>query len=538
MTTKQNKDAYLGNENLKSTNVKIEWTEELLNEYMKCQHDPVYFIKKYVKIVHIDDGLVPFELYDFQERFVQTIHDNRFVISKFPRQSGKSTTVIAYILHAALFNDKYNVAIMANKLATARELLHRLQLAYEHLPKWLQQGIMSWNKGSLELENGSRISAYATSSSAVRGNAYNLILLDEFAHVPFNIADEFFTSVYPTISSGKTSKVIIVSTPLGMNLFYKMWTDAVNKRNEYVPVEVFWDEVPGRDEAWKEQTIRNTSEEKFRQEFECDFVGSVHTLISPRKLKTLSFINPVWTNDEGLKMYEKPVPNKVYILVVDTCRGTGNDYHAFSVIDITEAPYRVVATFRNNILPPVMYPTAIISTARMYNNAFVLVELNDIGAQVSDIIHNDFEYEGLIVSSIKGRKGQVVDGGFSSQNLQRGVKTTEPVKRLGCSTLKGLIEQSKLIVEDYETVGEMFTFVASKGSYEAEPGHHDDLVMTLVLFAWLTTQPYFKDLTGGNIAMDMYSKEIKELEDDMFFGFIDNGIHDPEDHSGGGWTPA
>lgn len=270
----------------------------------------------------------------------------------------------------------------------------------------------------------------------------------------------------------------------------------------------------------------------------CDFVGSVHTLISPRKLKTLSFINPVWTNDEGLKMYEKPVPNKVYILVVDTCRGTGNDYHAFSVIDITEAPYRVVATFRNNILPPVMYPTAIISTARMYNNAFVLVELNDIGAQVSDIIHNDFEYEGLIVSSVKGRKGQVVDGGFSSQNLQRGVKTTEPVKRLGCSTLKGLIEQSKLIVEDYETVGEMFTFVASKGSFEAEPGHHDDLVMTLVLFAWLTTQPYFKDLTGGNIAMDMYSKEIKELEDDMFFGFIDNGIHDPEDHSGGGWTPA
>lgn len=269
MTTKQNKDAYLGNENLKSTNVKIEWTEELLNEYMKCQHDPVYFIKKYVKIVHIDNGLVPFELYDFQERFVQTIHDNRFVISKFPRQSGKSTTVVAYILHAALFNDKYNVAIMANKLATARELLHRLQLAYEHLPKWLQQGIMSWNKGSLELENGSRISAYATSSSAVRGNAYNLILLDEFAHVPFNIADEFFTSVYPTISSGKTSKVIIVSTPLGMNLFYKMWTDAVNKRNEYVPVEVFWDEVPGRDEAWKEQTIRNTSEEKFRQEFEC-----------------------------------------------------------------------------------------------------------------------------------------------------------------------------------------------------------------------------------------------------------------------------
>jgi len=527
MTDKQDKGAYLGNPNLKAANVPVEFNEEQVAEYLHCSQDPVYFIKNYVKIVNLNDGLVPFELYDFQEKFVNTIHKNRFTISKFPRQSGKSTTVIAYILHTVLFNPNQNVAILANKLATARELLHRLKLAYEYLPKWIQQGVLSWNKGSIELENGSKILAAATSSSAVRGNSFNLILLDEFAYVPFNIADEFFSSVYPTISSGKNTKVIIVSTPKGMNMYYKLWTDSVNGRNEYVPVEVFWDEVPGRDEAWKEQTIKNTSEEQFRTEFECDFVGSVHTLISPRKLKTLSFVNPIHKNDEGFKLYEKPKKGHNYILIADTSRGTGNDYHAFTVLDMTEAPYRVVATFRNNILPPAMYPTAIVAAARQFNDALVLVELNDIGGQVADIIHEEFEYEGLMSTSVKGRKGQVLDGGFNAQNQQRGVKTTEVVKRVGCTTLKGLIEQEKLIIEDYDLVKELFSFVSKKNTYEAEVGHHDDLVMTLVLFAWLTTQLYFKDLIGGNISLEMYGKEMKQLEEEMFFGFIDDGLGDP-----------
>jgi len=537
MTDRLDKGAYLGNPNLKSANVPVEFTEEQVGEYLRCSEDPVYFIKEYVKIVNLNEGLVPFELYDFQEKFVRTIHQNRFVISKFPRQSGKSTTVISYILHTVLFNPNQNVAILANKLATARELLHRLKLAYEHLPKWLQQGVLSWNKGSIELENGSKILASATSSSAVRGNSFNLILLDEFAYVPYNIADEFFSSVYPTISSGKNTKVIIVSTPKGMNMYYKLWTDAVNKRNEYVPVEVFWDEVPGRDEDWKAQTIKNTSEEQFRVEFECDFVGSVHTLISPRKLKTLSFINPVYKNDEGFKVYEKPKKDHNYILIADTSRGTGNDYHAFTIVDMTEAPYRVVATFRNNLMPPAMYPTAIVTAARQFNNAMVLIELNDIGGQVADIIHEEFEYEGLMSTSVKGRKGQVLDGGFNAQNQQRGVKTTEVVKRIGCTTLKGLVEQEKLIIEDYDVVKELFSFVSKKNSFEAEVGHHDDLVMTLVLFAWLTTQLYFKDVVGGNISMEMYGKEMKALEDEMFFGFIDDGVSDPLDSStSDGWT--
>lgn len=538
MTDKQDKGAYLGNPNLKSANVPVQFTEEQVSEYMKCAEDPVYFIKKYVRIVNLNEGLIPFDLYDFQERFVQTIHANRFVISKFPRQSGKSTTVISYILHTVLFNPNQNVAILANKLATARELLHRLKLAYEYLPKWIQQGVISWNKGSIELENGSKILASATSSSAVRGNSFNLILLDEFAYVPFNIADEFFSSVYPTISSGKNTKVIIVSTPKGMNMYYKLWTDAVNKRNEYVPVEVFWDEVPGRDEAWKEQTIKNTSEEQFRTEFECDFVGSVHTLISAKKLQTLTFVNPIHKTEDGFKVYEKPQKGHNYILIADTARGTGNDYHAFVVIDMTTPPYRVVATFRNNTIPPAIYPTAIISAARQFNEALVLIELNDIGGQVSDIIHEEFEYEGLMSTSIKGRKGQVLDGGFNAQNQQRGVKTTEVVKRVGCTTLKGLIEQDRLMIEDFDLVKELFSFVAKKNSFEAEVGHNDDLVMTLVLFAWLTTQLYFKDITGGNISFEMYAGQMRQLEEEMFFGFLDDGLTDNDSENiQGGWTP-
>jgi hypothetical protein len=537
MTDRLDKGAYLGNPNLKAANVPVEFTEEQIGEYLRCSEDPVYFIKNYVKIVNLNEGLVPFELYEFQERFVKTIHNNRFTISKFPRQSGKSTTVIAYILHTVLFNPNQNVAILANKLATARELLHRLKLAYEHLPRWLQQGVLSWNKGSIELENGSKILASATSSSAVRGNSFNLILLDEFAYVPFNIADEFFSSVYPTISSGKNTKVIIVSTPKGMNMYYKLWTDSVNKRNDYVPVEVFWDEVPGRDEEWKAQTIKNTSEEQFRTEFECDFVGSVHTLISSKKLKTLTFVNPLYKNEEGFKVYEKAKPNHQYILIADTSRGTGNDYHAFTVIDLTEAPYRVVATFRNNLMPPSMYPMAIISAAKQFNSAMVLVELNDIGGQVADIIHEEFEYDGLMSTSVKGRKGQVLDGGFNAQNQQRGVKTTEVVKRVGCTTLKGLIEQEKLVIEDYDLVKELFSFVSKKNSFEAEVGHNDDLVMTLVLFAWLTTQLYFKDVVGGNISFEMYADKMKQLEEDMFFGFVDDGVNDPDgvDRETGDW---
>jgi hypothetical protein len=518
---------YLGNSNLKAAGVNVNFSPEQIEEYVKCSQDPLYFIKNYVKIVSLDKGLVPFEPYDYQENMIRTIHENRFVIGKLPRQTGKSTTIIAYLLHYVLFNQSMSVAILANKLTTARELLGRLQLAYEYLPMWLQQGVVEWNKGSIVLENGSKILASATSSSAVRGGSFNYIFLDEFAYVPQNVAEEFFSSVYPTITSGQSTKVTIISTPKGLNMFYRFWVNANKKpgeegKNEYVPMEVHWSDVPGRDDAWKKQTIANTSEEQFRTEFECEFLGSMHTLVHPEKLKCMVYRTPEYWNNEGLRVYQKPLPDHKYITVVDTARGQGLDYHAFSVVDVTAIPYRVVATFRNNEMPPMLYPNAIYPVCRQYNNAYCLVEVNDIGGQVADILHDELEYDNIIYVSTQGRKGQVVNGGFGGKGgAMKGVKTSTAVKRIGCSILKSLIEDTKLIVEDFNTVDEFCSFVAKGDSFEAEDTHHDDLVMTLVLFSWLTTQAYFKSITGSDIRKDLYEEQMKVIEEEMTpFGFV------------------
>jgi hypothetical protein len=533
--------SYLGNSNLKASNVQVQFTQDQVEEYIKCAKDPVYFVKNYVKIVSLDKGLVPFDLYDFQEEMIEKVHANRFVIAKLPRQSGKSTTITAYILHYILFNQSVNVAILANKQSTSRELLSRLKLAYEYLPKWLQQGVVEWNKGSIELENGSRVLASATSSSAVRGGSFNMIFLDEFAYVPQNVAEEFFSSVYPTISSGKETKVLIVSTPHGMNMYYKLWTDAENGRNSYVPVDVHWSDVPGRDDKWKAETIANTSEEQFRTEFECDFVGSVHTLISPSKLKSLAYLDPIYKNGEGFKVYEKPQEKHTYVMCVDVSRGTGQDYSAFTILDISQFPYKLVATFKNNHMSPLVFPNAIHVAAKQYNNAYVLVEINDMGGQVADIMHGELEYENLLSATMRGRRGQVIDGGFGNVGTpQFGVRTSEVVKRTGCSVLKSLVESDKMIIQDFDVIKELFAFVSRKNSFEAEPGYNDDLVMTLVIFGWLSTQPYFKELSNLDIRRDVYSETIKNLEEDMTpFGFVDDGIDDPipleKDSSGTAW---
>ena len=522
---------YLGNPNLKKAFVSQEFTKENILEFQKCMNDPQYFIEKYIKIVSLDRGLISFDMYPFQKEMVGTFHNNRFSICKLPRQSGKTTTIISYILHYVLFNESVNVAILANKAATARDILSRLQLAYENLPKWLQQGIMSWNKGSLELENGSRIVASSTSSSAVRGGSYNLIFLDEFAFVPTNIAEEFFSSVYPTISSGKTTKVIIVSTPNGMNLFYKLWTDAETKKNTYVPIEVHWSEVPGRDEKWKKETISNTSETQFAKEFECEFLGSINTLIHPSKIKVIPSKKPI-TSNAGLDIYEKPNKESTYVLVADVARGIQGDSSAFIVLDVSEIPYRLVGKYKNNEIKPLLFPNIIKEVGLAYNNAFVLVEVNDIGDQVANALQFDLEYENLIMSTMRGRAGQIVGGGFSGGRAQLGVRTTKAVKKLGCSNLKTLIESNKIILEDFDIISEMSTFVQHGQSFQAEEGHHDDLMMCCVLFAWLTGQTYFKELTNSDIREKLFQESQSQLEQDMApFGFVVDGINDPEEET-------
>ena len=534
---------YLGNPNLKRANVDQEWTKEEIEEYAKCMKDPIYFIQNYIKIVSIDEGLVPFKLYDFQKEIVGTFHNNRFTICKLPRQSGKSTTIIAYLLHYVLFNSQVNVAILANKAATARDLLGRLQLAYEHLPKWLQQGVMSWNKGSLELENGSKILASSTSASAVRGGSYNIIFLDEFAYVPSNVAEQFFSSVYPTISSGKSSKVMIVSTPHGMNMFYKLWTDAENERNSYVPIEVHWSEVPGRDEKWKKETIKNTSESQFNTEFECEFLGSIDTLLSANRLKTLTYINPIQSN-ANLDVYKHPKTDGTYFISVDVARGTSNDYSAFIVFDISEIPYTIVAKYRDNEIKPLVFPQRIYDVARVYNQSYVMIEVNDIGEQVANAMQFDLEYDNLVMASMRGRAGQVLGGGYSGGKAQLGVRTTKAVKTVGCSNLKQLIEDNKLIVEDYDLINELSTYIVKGSSWEADDGCNDDLVSCGFLFAWATDQTYFKELTDTDVRMKMIRENQDALEQDMApFGFVVTGLEDENigemvDEYGTRWSPV
>lgn len=549
MAIKQSRGpGYLGNKNLKPAGVKIEFTQEQVEEYIKCAKDPIYFAKKYVKVVTLDKGVTQFDLYDYQERLVEKLCNNRFVIGKLARQSGKTTTVgCCYLLHKALFNQNMSIAILANKLNTAREILSRIREAYEHLPWWLQQGIMEWNKGSIQLENGSKIIAAATSSSAIRGGSYNIIFLDEFAFVPTTVAEEFFSSVYPTITAGQSTQMIIISTPKGLNMFYQLWKGATSKQNEYVPFEVNWQEVPQypggplRDEAWKEQQIKNTSERQFDAEFNCSFIGSANTLIDAQKLNQLSYGKPKQRNAEGLLIYNEPIkgdPDKgtndrEYFLTVDVARGQGGDNSAFTVFDISDMPYRMVARFKSNTVSPLLLPSYIRSVGKKYNNAHVLVEVNDIGSQVADILHYDLEYENLVKAAFKGHKGQTItETGMGAKRVQLGVRTTVPVKKLGCAVLKNLIEQDKLLIEDPDTIDELTTFIADGQSFAADEGHTDDLVMTLVLFAWATRQDFFEALTNKDVRVELFEKDIEKIENEIIPMFVEDGFDNRSEWDG------
>jgi len=535
-------DAYLGNPNLKKVNTPVEFTKEQILEFDKCSKNPIYFMKNYIQIVSLDEGLIPFRMYGFQEHIVKTIHENRFTICKLPRQSGKSTTVVSYLLHYALFNPNSNIAILANKSSTARDILSRVQLAYENLPKWLQQGVINWNKGNIELENKSTIVAAATSSSAIRGGSYNIIFLDEFAFVPANIAEMFFSSVYPTISSGTKTKLVIVSTPYGMNQFYKLWTDAENKRNDYIPIEVHWSEVPGRDEKWKEDTIRNTSPEQFQQEFECEFLGSVNTLISPAKIKNIVFKTPIKSN-AGLDVYEDPKKGATYVCMVDVARGVNKDYSAFIIADVSQMPYKVVAKYRSNDIKPILFPHTIDRVCKAYNHAHVLVEVNDLGQQIAEALQFELEYDNLLMTTQRGRAGQILGAGFSGRGSGFGVRMTKQIKKIGCSNIKTLIESDKILINDFNIIEEMSTFIKKGQSWMAEEGCTDDLMMCLVIFGWLSNQPFFKEMTDTNARQQLYEEQQNLIEQDMSpFGFVDDGIPDYEkpeiDEYGTVWHPV
>lgn len=523
MATLDNEKGYKGNVLLKRANQDIEWTPELLQEWVKCSEDPIYFVENYMKIITLNDGLQNFKPYPYQRNMIKSFVDNRYTIVTTARQAGKSTTTCGFILWYIIFHDAKTVALLANKGETAREILGRVQLAYQHLPKWLQQGVKEWNKGSFELENDSRVIAAATSASAIRGYTINLLFIDEAAHI--DNWDEFFTSVYPTISSGTESKIVLVSTPNGLNHFYSTWVNAIENRNGYNPILVNWKDVPGRDEKWKQETLAgmNFDIEKFNQEMECEFLGSSGTLIAGWKLKELVPLTAA-VQQEGMSQYFKPEKDKVYTIICDVSRGKGLDYSAFQVIDVTKMPYQQVCTYRNNAITPIDYADVIHRTAKAYNDAAVLVEINDIGEQISNSLHFDFGYENILYTENAGRSGKQVTSGFSGRTADKGIRTTKIVKSVGCSMMKLLIEQNQLIINDFHTINELSTFSRKGNSYEAEPGKHDDLVMCLVLFAWLSEQQYFKDYTNINTLVSLREKNEEEMDQDLApFGFIDDG---------------
>ena len=520
-------NSYNGNSNLKPAGFEMQFTSEQVKELMKCKEDPIYFIENYCYIVSLDRGLILFSLYDCQREKVDTIMNNRKVILMEGRQQGKTITSAACILHYTIFNSNKTVAILANKSTAAREVLSRYQIMYENLPLWMQQGIKTWNKGDVELENGSKVFTSATSTSGIRGKSVNWLYIDEAAIIPNNVAEEFFTSTYPTIMAGETTKVLLTSTPLGYNHFWKYWNDAQEGRNGFVALQIPYWKIPGRDDKWAAEQKSVLGELKFNQEVLCTFLGSSNTLISPDTIAKMSPISFMYEKD-GLDVLEYPVPGHVYFTTVDTSRGIGGDYSAFTVIDTTEYPYKIVAKYRNNKISPLLYPTIIHKVSKDYNSAYVLVEINDIGQQVADIIHNDLEYENMIWVGSDARYGQVLSSSGRSSIL--GVRTTKQVKRIGCATLKSLVEENKLLVFDRDIISEFSTFIEHNGVFQADEGYNDDLTMTLVLFAWATNDPMFKDLMNANNRQALYSSQMKSIEDELTpFGFIDNGLSNEPD---------
>ena len=527
--------AYKGNSLIKGGFTQHSWTEQEIEEFMRCKDDALYFCKKYVKIIHVDKGVVPFIPRDYQETILELFSGNRFSIVKCSRQTGKTTVAVAFLLHYCMFNSNKTVAILANKGATAREILQRFKFAFENLPKFLQQGVLEYNKGSIIFENGCKIVASATSNSAIRGLSLSCVYIDEVAFIPKNVWDEFYKSVYPTITSGTETKLLCTSTPNGLNHFYKMWRDSENNRNSFKRFSIDWKVVPGRDEEWKRKEIENLGSIKaFRQEHENAFLGSAETLIELSKLQSLAWEDPIFENDMGYKQYEKPIEGHQYVMTVDTSRGLDLDHNAFVVVDVTSRPYKVVATFYNSSVNSLAYPDIIHHCCKIYNEAWLLIELNDNGETVSNVLYSTIEYPNLIPVIRSGRAGQKAS--FTGVGkTQMGVRTSKVTKGLGCAIFKSLVEQDKFIFTDENLVNETINFVSYKDTYRASEGEYDDLIMCCVNFAWLTVQPIFEDITNLSfeaLRQEINKKQTQQTEEEFLDFYVIDADNDPDDKGG------
>ena len=518
MSKKDNK--YLGNPHVRGDDIPHTWTKEELIEYKKCMDDPVYFVEKYCKVIHVDRGLVPFELYPYQKEMFQHFQDNRFCIVLACRQSGKSISVVGYILWFVIFKGEQVVGILANKGDTAREMLGRITLMLENIPFFLQPGCKALNKGSIEFSNHSKIVARATSASSIRGMSMNLVYLDEFAFVERDT--EFYTSTYPVISSGVSTKVIITSTRNGVNnMFNKLYEGAVQKTNQFKPFRVDWWDVPGRDDAWKEMTISNTSLLQFNQEFGNEIIGAGNTLISPETLIGLIAKDPIGVSG-NTRVFTDVIEDHNYIMTVDVSQGRGQDYSTFTIIDISEEPFKQVCVFQDNMVSPLLFPDVIYKYACHYNEAYVVIENNDSGQIVCNGLYYELEYENLYLESMIKLEGI-------------GVRMTTKTKRIGCSNIKDIIEQGKLDVVDAETIIEISSFVGKGKSYQADHNGNDDLMMNLVLFGWFTSTGFFQEATDLNMKNLLYKEKAKQIEDDMIPVGVFHNNSEEDNPLGDGW---
>jgi terminase large subunit-like protein len=531
---------YMNNERLRRPGVVFQLTREHIEEYAKCS-DPdtglAYFSKKYMKVEIPDGQVVPYDPRSYQLEFAEKALKHRFILVKLGRQMGKTTAACAIILWHLLFKRRYKIALTANKLEQAIEILDRLKLAIEWIPPWLQHGVIVWRGTRIAFENGSYVQAAATSMSGIRGKAYSMIYMDEYAHIHPNMQRKFYDSVYPAISAGKETKLFITTTPNGLEGFYKLWKESEDGENDFQRVEAHWSEMPGRDEAWAAKERARLTDEGFAQEYETEFLGSSATLINGRVLARLPKKRPIERTAVGVKVFKRPEEGHQYVAAVDVSRGLGLDYQAMTMVDVTTRPWEVVATYRNNTLPPSLYHEVIHDVAKFYNQASVLVEINDVGQRVAeDLMHVD-EYENVIMTQVKGKYGTRAGGGFG-QNSRFGVKTTVQVKRIGCAILKQLIERDQLVINDEDILWEFGRFVGKNNTFKAEDGAHDDLVMCLVLFAWLTDQRFFKESMDSHAdlrAAYVAQAETWSEEDLTPFGVIDDG-HDEADKLEEGWT--
>lgn len=416
--------------------------------------------------------------------------------------SHNTTVTTCFILYYILFNSDKNVALLANKLATAREIMSRIQLAYLHLPKWLQQGIINWSKTSFSLENGSKVVAAATSSDSVRGQSFSCVFIDETAFISRKIWENFWLSTFPTISSGKQSKLILVSTPNGKNHYYDFWIQAKNGKSNMYPMEVNWWDVPGRDEEWKKQQLTVMTEEQFNTEYGNSFEASSNTLIDGYRFATLekNVSEPI-RHTKTTRIFEEPQNGHTYFATVD-CSSVGEDYSTISVIDITQYPYKQVAVFSDNEISYMSFPQVIVQLCTLYNKANVLVENNEIGAAVLHILNYDLEYDNIIRTKEDGKRKPIW-----------GQRTTTKTKSNGCTNLKIMVENEQLIIPDTKTLDELRHFIASGVSYAAESGYHDDMVMGLVNFCHFSSTDKFKmeyDQDFAKAYRELHKDEIEE----------------------------